>query len=150
MTATSSRPQAATSDRAAIKRIHHVGLVVADLEQAYRFWRQALGLELIREAILAEQGVRAALLRLGSSQIELLQPLSATGAVARFLARTGGGLHHICFETGDIEAAMARARELELPMIDSTPREGLAGRICFLHPTATHGVLVEYVEPGEE
>lgn len=150
MNATSNRPAAADSDRAAIRRLHHVGLVVADLEQAYRFWRDALGLELIREAILAEQGVRAALLRLGNSQIELLQPLSASGAVARFLARTGGGLHHMCFETADIEGAMARARELELPLIDSSPREGLAGRICFLHPSASHGVLIEYVEPSQE
>jgi len=140
----------ADSERAAIKRIHHVGLVVADLEQAYRFWRGALGLELICEAVLEEQGVRAALLRLGSSQIELLQPLSNSGSVARFLARSGGGLHHICLETGEIEAAMARARELELPLIDSSPRAGLAGRICFLHPSATHGVLIEYVEPRKE
>ncbi|HLH76850.1 MAG TPA: methylmalonyl-CoA epimerase [Candidatus Binataceae bacterium] len=140
-----SRLTTADSDPAAIKRIHHVGLAVADLEQAYRFWRDALGLELMREAVLEEQDVRAALLRLGSSRIELLQPRSNSGAVARFLAR-GGGLHHICFETGDIEGAMARARKLELPLLDSSPRQGLAGRICFLHPSATHGVLIEYVE----
>lgn len=132
-----------------VTRIHHVAIVVADLEQAYRFWRDTLGLPLIRSAVLAEQGVRAALLGLGDSEIELLQPLDEQSSVGRFLARRGGGLHHICFATGDIGAEMQAARERGLPLLSDTARPGLAGMVCFVHPKATCGVLIEYAQPSE-
>ena len=133
-----------------LKRIHHIGVVVPNLEQAYRFWRDTLGLELTRSATIEEQGVKAALLKVGGSEIELLEPLSPDNGVGKFLARRGGGLHHLCFETDDVDRELEGARIKGLPLIDQSPRKGLAGIICFLHPKATRGVLVEYAQPMEE
>jgi len=133
-----------------LKRIHHVGIVVPSLAEGLRFWRDLLGMPLIKSAALEDQGVRAALLATASSEIELLEPLSPENAVGRFLARSGGGLHHVCFETDDVAGDLAAARARSLPLIDEHPRPGLAGMICFLHPKATHGVLVEYAQPPEE
>ena len=133
-----------------LKRIHHIGVVVPNLEEAYRFWRDTLGLEFTRSATIEEQGVKAALLKVGESEIELLEPLSPDNGVGKFLARRGGGLHHLCFETDDVGRELDGARALGLPLIDQKPRKGLAGMICFLHPKATRGVLVEYAQPVEE
>jgi methylmalonyl-CoA/ethylmalonyl-CoA epimerase len=133
-----------------LKRIHHIGVVVPNLEDAYRFWRDALGLEFTKSATIEEQGVKAALLKAGGSEIELLEPLSPDNAVGRFLARRGGGLHHLCFETDDVVRELEGARNRGLPLIDQHPRKGLAGMICFLHPKATRGVLVEYAQPIDE
>src|SRR5712691_7913409 len=90
-----------------IKKIHHVGIVVESLSRAYRFWRDALGLPLAREAEIADQGVRAALLSAGDSEIELLEPTRADTGVARFLDKHGEGLHHVCFETPEVGAELA-------------------------------------------
>jgi len=127
-------------------RIHHVGIVVPSLEQAYRFWRDGLGLSIEKIAIIEDQGVKAALLNAGNSEIELLEPLGPDTPVGRFLARFGGGLHHLCFETDDVARELERARSMGLPLIDTSPRHGLAGLICFLHPKASCGVLVEYAQ----
>lgn len=133
-----------------LKRIHHIGVVVPNLEAGYRFWRDALGLVLTKSATIEEQGVKAALLKVGESEIELLEPLSPDNGVGKFLARRGGGLHHICFETEDVAHELDAAREKGLPLIDQKPRRGLAGMICFLHPKAARGVLVEYAQPFED
>ncbi len=133
-----------------LKRIHHVGVVVPRLEDGLRFWRDLLGLRLTKTATIEEQGVRAALLDAGNSEVELLEPLSADNGVGRFLARRGGGLHHVCFETDDVARELDAARARGIALIDQAPRRGLAGMICFLHPKATRGVLVEYAEPLEE
>ncbi|MGC1810213.1 MAG: VOC family protein, partial [Candidatus Binataceae bacterium] len=93
-----------------LKRIHHVGVVVPDLEAGLRFWRGILGLRLTKSATIEEQGVRAALLKIGESEIELLEPINPDGGVAKFLARRGGGLHHVCFETDDVERELDAAK----------------------------------------
>ena len=85
-----------------MRRIHHVGIVVNRLSEAYQFYRDVLGLPLVREAEIADQGVRAALLAAGDSEVELLEPLGPTTPVGRFLAKRGEGLHHLCFETSDV------------------------------------------------
>ena len=131
----------------ALSRIHHVGIVVRSLDQAYGFWRDVLGLPVHKVATVADQGVRAALLTIGESEIELLEPLEATSAIGRFLAKRGEGLHHLCFATDDVAAELDAARAKGLRLIDERPRPGLAGMICFLHPASTHGVLVEYAQP---
>jgi methylmalonyl-CoA/ethylmalonyl-CoA epimerase len=133
-----------------LKRIHHVGVVVPDLEAGLRFWRDTLGLRLTKSATIEEQGVRAALLKIGESEIELLEPINRDGGVAKFLARRGGGLHHVCFETDDVERELDAAKAKGIQLIDQKPRAGLAGMICFLHPKATRGVLVEYAQPPGE
>lgn len=133
-----------------LRRIHHVGVVVGNLEAGLRFWRDALGLALTKSATVEDQGVRAALLKVGESEIELLEPLSPETGVGKFLARRGGGLHHVCFETDDIARELSAARQKGLPLIDQQPRRGLAGMICFLHPKAARGVLVEYAQPLDD
>jgi methylmalonyl-CoA/ethylmalonyl-CoA epimerase len=127
--------------------IHHVGIVVQRLSQAYRFWRDTLHLPLIREASLKDQGVRAALLAAGDSEIELLEPTAKDTGVARFLGKHGEGLHHLCLLTPSIERDLAMLRARNVPLIDSTPRDGLAGRIAFLAAKACDGVLVELATP---
>lgn len=133
-----------------LKRIHHIGVVVPSLEEGLRFWRDTLGLQFTKGATIEAQGVRAALLKAGQSEIELLEPLSPDNGVGKFLARRGGGLHHLCFETDDVAHELEDARNKGLPLIDQKPRQGLAGTICFLHPKAARGVLVEYAQPPQE
>lgn len=133
-----------------MRRIHHVAVVVRRLETAYAFYRGTLGLPLLQEATLPDQGVRAALLAAGESEIELLEPLDAASGVGRFLARRGEGLHHLCFDTPDIEGALAALKEQQVELLDPAPRPGLAGRIAFLHPRACSGVLVELATPPAE
>jgi len=133
-----------------LTRIHHVGVVVPSLEAGLKFWRDTLGMRLTKSATIEEQGVRAALLEIGSSEIELLEPLSPEGGVGKFLARRGGGLHHVCFETDDVARELAGAKAKGIQLIDQAPRHGLAGMICFLHPKATRGVLVEYAQPFDD
>jgi methylmalonyl-CoA/ethylmalonyl-CoA epimerase len=130
-----------------LKKIHHVGVVVPNLEQAMSFWRDLLGLRLTKSQTVQDQGVKAALLQVGESEIELLEPLSPDNGVGKFLARRGGGLHHVCFETENVERELEGAKAKGIQLIDQKPRAGLAGMICFLHPRATRGVLVEYAQP---
>jgi methylmalonyl-CoA/ethylmalonyl-CoA epimerase len=133
-----------------LKKIHHVGVVVPNLEQAMSLWRDLLGLRLTKSQTVQDQGVKAALLQVGESEIELLEPLSPDNGVGKFLARRGGGLHHVCFETEDVERELDGAKAKGIQLIDQKPRPGLAGMICFLHPKATRGVLVEYAQPFED
>lgn len=130
-----------------MRRIHHVGIVVRRLDDAYRFYRDTLGLPLLKEATLTDQGVRAALLAAGESEIELLEPLIADHGVGRFLDRHGEGLHHLCFDTPDVDGALGDLGRRGVPLIDAKPRAGLAGRIAFLHPRGCAGVLVELATP---
>jgi methylmalonyl-CoA/ethylmalonyl-CoA epimerase len=130
-----------------LKKLHHVGIVVRNIEAAYAFYRDTLGLSVHKQDILPDQGVKAALLTIGASEIELLEPIAAHTGVARFLERRGEGLHHVCFETDDVVRELDAAQGKGLAVIDRQPRPGLAGMICFLHPKASHGVLVEYAQP---
>jgi methylmalonyl-CoA/ethylmalonyl-CoA epimerase len=133
-----------------LKKIHHVGVVVPNLEEAMKFWQGLLGLHLTKSATIQDQGVKAALLQVGASEIELLEPINPENGVGKFLARRGGGLHHLCFETDDVARELEDARGKGVDLIDQKPRPGLAGMICFLHPKATRGVLVEYAQPFEK
>ena len=130
-----------------IRRMHHVGIVVRRLAEAYPFYRDALGLPLIKEAVVPSQGVRAALLAAGDTEVELLEPTDSSTGVARFLAKRGEGLHHVCFETPDVQATLGILAARRVELLDRTPRDGLAGRIAFLHPRACSGVLVELATP---
>ena len=130
-----------------VRRIHHVGIVVKRLADAYPFYRDTLGLPVIKEAEIADQGIRAALLAAGDSEIELLEPTALGGGVGRFLARHGEGLHHVCFDVPDVAASLRDLSAREVALLDATPRPGLAGRIAFLHPKACAGVLVELATP---
>ncbi len=131
-----------------VNLVHHTGVVVRSMKEAYRFYRDALGLRLVKEAFIEDQGVNAALFDLGNGLLELLEPVEPDTGIARYLERRGEGLHHVCLEVDDIEAALADLKAKGVPLIDQEPREGLVGTIAFLHPSALHGVLVELVQKG--
>jgi methylmalonyl-CoA/ethylmalonyl-CoA epimerase len=133
-----------------MRRIHHVGVVVRRLADAYRFYRDVLGLPLLKEKTIADQGVRAALLGAGDTEIELLEPIDASSGIGRFLERRGEGLHHLCFETPNVADALVGLKRRGAELIDTIPRDGLAGRIAFLHPRACRGVLVELATPPSD
>ena len=130
-----------------IRGIHHVGIAVHRVDEAYRLYRDVLGLPLVKDAEVPDQGVRAALLAAGDSEIELLEPLGTGSGLARFLARHGEGLHHVCFDTPDVSAELSILKEKGAELIDAVPRGGVAGQIAFLHPRACAGVLVELATP---
>ena len=133
-----------------LKKIHHVGVVVKSADEAMKFYRDALGLEVTEDRVIEDQGVRGVLLKIGNSEIELLEPTRDDTGVAKFLATRGEGMHHICFESDDVQAELEGARAKGIQLIDEQPRLGLAGMICFLHPKANHGVLVEFATPLAE
>lgn len=130
-----------------IDRVHHVGIVVPSADEAIGFYRDVMGLRVTADEVIEEQGVRGVLLALGENEIELLEPVVADTGVARFLESRGPTLHHICFNTDDIDGELARLRGQGVQLIDETARNGLAGRVAFIHPKAMHGVLVELAEP---
>ncbi|MEE8369926.1 MAG: methylmalonyl-CoA epimerase [Dehalococcoidia bacterium] len=132
-----------------IEKIHHIGIAVHSLEQALKFYRDTLGLPVHKQATIEEQGVKAALLTIGQSEIELLEPLSPESPVGRFLERKGEGMHHICFQTPDVASELEGLKGKGVQLIDQQPRSGLAGMICFLHPKASRSVLVELATPVE-
>ena len=132
-----------------IDRIHHVGIVVHSADDALGFFRDTLGLHVTEDRVIDEQGVRGVLLACGENEIELLEPTRDDTGVARFLQSRGQTLHHICFNTDDVNAELARLKAMGVQLIDEEPRDGLAGRIAFIHPKAMHGVLVELATPPD-
>ncbi len=126
-----------------IDRIHHVGIAVRDLDKALDFYRDVLGLHVHAMDTVEDQGVRAALLTIGESEIELLEPTSPEANMAKFIERKGEGLHHICFNTPDVDGDLEVLKDKGVELVDQKSRVGLAGMICFLHPKASRGVLVE-------
>jgi methylmalonyl-CoA/ethylmalonyl-CoA epimerase len=130
-----------------IEKIHHIGIAVHSLDDALKFYRDTLGLHVHAQDTIEDQGVRAALLTIGQSEIELLEPTRLDAGVARFLERKGEGLHHICFQTGDVDGDLETLKAKGVELVDQKSRPGLAGMICFLHPKASRGVLVELATP---
>ncbi len=132
-----SRPPAA--------HLTHVGIAVRAMADALPFYRDILGLPVV--PLDDADGASITGLQAGDALIELLEPRQADSPVARFVARRGPGIHHLCFATDDLEALLTRCREAGLRLIDETPRVGADGkRIAFLHPSATAGVLIELTE----
>jgi methylmalonyl-CoA epimerase len=129
-----------------VNRIHHVGAVVRSLDEARALYQDTLGVRLLKEAVMPDQGVRAALLALDGGLFELLEPIEPETGVARFLESRGEGMHHVCLEVDDIRATLGDLKARGVPLVDEEPREGLTGTIAFLHPSALHGVLVELLD----
>jgi len=130
-----------------IKRVDHIAIVVDDIEAALGFWRDALGLELQRVEEVPEQKSMIAFLPVGESEVELVKPTTSDSGVARYLEKRGPGMHHICLEVDDIDAALAMLTEKGVRLINETPLNGSGGkRLAFIHPESTHGVLVELYE----
>ncbi len=130
-------------------RIHHVAVIVEAMEPALRFWRDSLGLDLDVVEDMAHDRVRIAFLPVGESKIELVEPTDDTTGVARFLAKSGEGVHHVCFEVDNLAETLLRLEIDGIELIDTSPRKGAEGPVAFLHPRSCHGVLVELIEaPG--
>ncbi|HEY7064035.1 MAG TPA: methylmalonyl-CoA epimerase [Chloroflexota bacterium] len=129
-----------------IHRIAHISVAVRCLDEALPFYRDVLGLPLRERRALPERGLNVAFVGVGESQIELLEPIDPAGTVARFLARRGEGLHHVCFEVPDVDAAIAELAGRGIELIDRHASPGAQGRVAFLHPRAGHGVLIELQE----
>jgi methylmalonyl-CoA epimerase len=130
-----------------LKNIDHIGIAVSNLQESLSFWETSLGIELHGIEEVAEQNVRTAFLPVGGTEIELLEPTSADSSVARFIEKHGEGLHHIAIRVDDIEVALAELKAEGIQLIDEKPRNGAGGaRIAFVHPRATHGVLLELCE----
>jgi methylmalonyl-CoA/ethylmalonyl-CoA epimerase len=133
------------------ERIDHVGIAVADMDAAVRFYRDTFGFVCVHEETNEDQGVREALLTVGDGEtrVQLLAPLTPESAIAKFLDRAGPGLQQVAFTVTDLEAVSAELREMGLRLLYDEPRRGTAGsRINFVHPKDAGGVLVELVEPA--
>jgi methylmalonyl-CoA/ethylmalonyl-CoA epimerase len=129
-------------------RIDHIGVAVEDLDAAIDLYKQKFGMAEQHREVVEQQGVEAVLLDIGEGHVELLKPLSPDTAVGKFLASRGPGLHHVAYQTSDIDAALEQVKAAGLQLIDESPRIGIRGsRVAFLHPKATAGVLTEIVEP---
>jgi methylmalonyl-CoA epimerase len=135
-----------------VKRIDHVAIVVRDLEAALRFYRDMLGIAPSRVLDFPRESVKIAFLPMGGpggSEIELLESTDPAGGVARYLEKRGEGLHHLCLEVEDIDAALAELTAAGATVLDAAPRPTAEGRGVFLHPKGTGGVLLDLVEREE-
>jgi methylmalonyl-CoA/ethylmalonyl-CoA epimerase len=129
--------------------IHHVGVAVADLDEAVATWARLFGAELENRETLSDQGVESAVMRVGDGRIELLASLAPDTPVGKFLERRGPGMHHVAFEVDDIADELERLAAAGAELIDERPRAGIMGHeIAFVHPHATDGVLTELVGRG--
>jgi methylmalonyl-CoA epimerase len=130
-------------------RVHHVAVVVRDIDAALAVYRDMLGLPVSLVLPIESDEVIIAFLDVGESKVELVQPTSASTGVARFLERKGEGFHHVCFETPDVDATLAQLAQDGVELIDQEARRGAEGPVAFLHPRSCNGVLVELIEqPG--
>lgn len=131
------------------KRIDHVAIIVRNIEKALAFYRDTLGIEPGAIKEVPTEQVRIAFLPMdgpGGSEIELIEPLVPDSSLSRFLEKRGEGLHHICLEVDDIDAALAEMQARGAAVLDQQPRLAAEGRAIFLHPKGTHGVLLELIE----
>ena len=128
-------------------KLHHIGIATNQLAEGLAVWRDVLGLEIDATEDIAEQGVRVAMLPIGETHVELLQPLHPNSPVGKFLAKRGPGIHHIAIEVEDIRASLAALAGKGARLIDEEPRVGMGGcLVAFIHPSSTDGVLLELVQ----
>ena len=130
-----------------ITRINHIAIVVNDLDTAIRTYRDQLGLQVSKRLTMPEQEVEIAFLPAGESAIELISPTTDTSGVAKYLAKRGEGLHHICLETPDVKMSLAELAARDVQLINEHPIRAAEGIGFFVHPKATHGVLIEFLQP---
>ena len=135
--------------RAVVSELHHVAIVVPSIDEARRIYVDILGLVASEVEFVADQQVNVLVCRAGAQRIELVEPAGPDSPVSKFLAKRGGGLHHLAYRVQDLEQALERLRAAGLRLIDEAPRPGVGGtRVAFVHPSATGGVLTELVEEG--
>jgi|SRR5262245_7177859 len=128
-------------------KVDHIGIATHQLAEGLAVWRDALGLRVDSTEEIAEQGVKVAMLAVGDTHVELLEPLTSESAVGKFLAKRGPGIHHIAIQVEDIHASLADLKSKGVRLIDETPRVGAGGcLVAFIHPSAANGVLLELVQ----
>ena len=128
------------------KRLDHVGIVVNNIDESLKTYCDVLGMKLLERREAPEQLVEAAFLAGGNSTLELIAPTDETSGTARFLQNRGEGVHHVCYEVDDIAAALEELRSQGVRLVDETPRQGLHGLVAFVHPKATHGMMIELLQ----
>jgi methylmalonyl-CoA/ethylmalonyl-CoA epimerase len=132
-------------------KIDHLGIATREIAEALAFWRDSLGLELDEVEEVTEQKVRVAMLPLGESRVELLEPTAPDSPIAKFLEKRGPGLHHIAVRVDDILQSLDRLKRQGARLIDESPRLGAGGSlVAFVHPSSANGVLLELVQPKAE
>lgn len=128
-------------------KVDHIGIATRQIDEALALWRDALGLHVDFTEELTEQGVRVAMLPIGETHLELLEPLSENSPVGKFLEKRGPGIHHFAIAVTDIRATLAQLKEKGTRLIDETPRTGARGcLVAFVHPSSANGVLLELVQ----
>lgn len=129
--------------------LDHIGIAVANLDEALRFYCDALGLEIETAEEVPSQRVRAHFIPVGESALELLEATDDSSPIAKYTMKRGPGLHHITLRVDDVAAALARLKERGVRLIDESPRRGAHGTlVAFIHPSSAHGVLVELMQVG--
>jgi len=132
-----------------VRGIHHLGVAVADLDEAVATYERLFGASVESREMLHDQGVSAASVLVGGDRIELLEPTGEDTPVGRFIAKRGPGMHHVAYEVDDVGAALEELNAEGAELIDASPRRGLFGlEVAFVHPDAVHGVLTEVVSGG--
>jgi methylmalonyl-CoA/ethylmalonyl-CoA epimerase len=128
-------------------KINHIGIATKSIDEALKFWVGAMGLENIHTEVVEDQKVKVAMLPIGESRIELLEPTTEDSPISKFLDKRGGGIHHVAVEVDDINAALEEMRSQGTRLIDETPRIGAEDcLVAFVHPSASNGVLLELVQ----
>ncbi len=130
--------------------IHHVGLAVPSIDEAMHFYGDKLGLSLVERIDLPDRQLKVGFVQAANTLIELLEPTDTESTVARFLARRGPGMHHLCFGTPDIREHLRDLKDKGVALLDETPRPGAHGEVAFVDPDAALGVLVELTQPRRE
>ena len=128
-------------------KIDHLGIATKGIDEALTFWSEALGLDNVHTEVVEDQKVRVAMLPIGESRIELLEPTSEDSPISKFLEKRGGGIHHIAVRVDDIEMSLKRLKAKGMRLIDDSPRIGAEGcLVAFVHPSSANGVLLELVQ----
>jgi methylmalonyl-CoA/ethylmalonyl-CoA epimerase len=129
-----------------VKKINHIGIVVAEIDEALKFWRDAMGIELHHREEVPGQKAQVAFLPIGDTEVELVQPTSEDSGAGKFLQERGGGMHHLCFEVDDIKEKLMDLKTKGIRLINEEPIELPGRKMAFIHPKSTGGVLVELYE----
>jgi len=131
---------------AKVTKINHIGIAVTDLDEALKFWQNAMGIKLHHIEEVESQKVKVAFLPVGDSEVELLKPTADDTGVAKFIAERGVGIHHLCMEVNDISAKLAELKSKGVRLINEEPIVLPGRKMAFVHPKATGGVLLELYE----
>jgi methylmalonyl-CoA/ethylmalonyl-CoA epimerase len=127
-----------------LKRVNHIGIAVRNMDEAREFWHKKFGVE--APPPITEGDMQICMMKLGDVLVELIAPIGNKGIMAKFLEKRGEGFHHICYEVENVYSAMKELAANGLEIVDKEPREGAEGKIVFLHPKGTQGVLTEIVQ----